>query len=239
MLRVNHKQCVSSVHTHTSHISTSLRHDYYPMSTPVRNIISSPLHSLHSQIRLGEHCFECTIIQILRPLGALQLHYSLYREWSVRKPNPDYRLTVESLSDCHCLHCGQALFRVTNVFRRSSGLATISRNGPATISRKGPTICGRVSAGPPSSLRRISRAGVPRYFVLSSASRRLRGTRDTADALSHHSPWTSKAAGLPLTGDRSPVAARPRLCRCYATAPGPRAGLSSNGPKDPSGARAG
>lgn len=187
MLRVNHKQCVSSVHTHTSHISTSLRHDYYPMSTPVRNIISSPLHSLHSQIRLGEHCFECTIIQILRPLGALQLHYSLYREWSVRKPNPDYRLTVESLSDCHCLHCGQALFRVTNVFRRSSGLATISRNGPATISRKGPTICGRVSAGPPSSLRRISR----RVFPGTLSSVRLREGSEGPGTPQMRSPTTA------------------------------------------------
>lgn len=136
---------------------------------------------------------------------------------------------MEALSDCRCLHAlwGQALFRVTNVFRRPPGLTTISRKGPA--------ICGRVSTFPPPHVS----GGFPSHF-------RLREGLEGPGTPQMRSPTTAPgpqrqppAYLLLLTGDRSVVAARPRLSRCYATAPGPRDGLSGNGPKDPSEARAG
>lgn len=137
-------------------ISTSVRHDYYPVSTPVHNIISSLIHSPRTQTHLGKHCFECTIIQILRQQGALQRHYRLYREWSVRKSNPDYRLTMKPLSDCQCLYAlrGQAL---------SCDKRFQAPTRPNHLSgSKGLEICGRVSAFPPPHLS----GGFPRHFRL-------------------------------------------------------------------------
>jgi hypothetical protein len=105
-------------------------------------------------------------------------------EWSVRKPNPDYRLTMEALSDCQCLRDLRGLsFVGQTFFRRPPGLTPhllIKDPRSAVGSRLGL----RLPSAPP--LGRVPQA--------LSASRRLRGTRNTADALAHHSPWAAKAA---------------------------------------------
>lgn len=100
------------------------------------------------------------------------------REWSVRKPNPDYRLTMEALSDCQCLRDlrGQALFRGTNVFRRPPDLTPHLPERTRDLR----SALGRVSAFPPLHLS----GGLPRHF-------RLRGGLEGPGTSQMRSPTTA------------------------------------------------